>query len=405
MAIRITNRRHRVPSTIGRRTKGQNNPNCNKEALHGMCSFRREIIPTNKLYVTCFNPASPPNWPRADARLSDSLFCMAKKLFIVLTIAAFIGGVFFVLNYDVQRQSVNGKTCWSIVPKGIAPVAAPQAGFLGQGPATLRIASFQLGRLDDAKLADHQAGDVLVRLLSQFDVIALQGVRGKNQGVLIRLVDQLNAAGGRSYDFAVCPTQQRDLLEHYSAFVFDQKRVNVDRTTVRFVEDPLGRFRFKPLMGLFQAVGPSPAEAFTFALVNAEIAPDNAAAELNVLAEAYRAVRDKLKGPNGMPEDDIILLGDLETDDRHLGPLGNLLGVTPLISGVPSTVRGANLLDNILLDRHATREFTGRAEVIDMMRAFDLTMPGAQLISEHLPIWAEFSIYEGGQAGHTAPPP
>ena len=50
--------------------------------------------------------------------------------------------------------------------------------------------------------------------------------------------------------------------------------------------------------------------------------------------------------------------------------------MTPLLSGVPTTVRGANLLDNILLDRRATCEFTGRVEVVDMMREFDLTMPG-----------------------------
>jgi deoxyribonuclease-1-like protein len=222
----------------------------------------------------------------------------------------------------------------------------------------------------------------------------LQGIRGKNQGVLIRLVEQLNSASGRAYDFATCPTQQRDGLEHYSAFVFDRARLDVDRTTVHFVEDRLGRIRIKPLVGSFRTRGPDPAEAFTFTLINVETDPDRTAAELDVLAEAFRAVRD-----DGRGEDDIILLGDLESDDQHLGQLGRLLGVTALLSGVPTTARGANLLDNILLDRRATCEFTGRVEVVDMMREFGLTMPEAQEISEHLPIWAEFSVYEGGQAG------
>jgi hypothetical protein len=31
-------------------------------------------------------------------------------------------------------------------------------------------------------------------------------------------------------------------------------------------------------------------------------------------------------------------------------------------------------------------------------------MPGAMEVSEHLPVWAEFSVYEGGQAGHAAGP-
>ena len=94
---------------------------------------------------------------------------------------------------------------------------------------------------------------------------------------------------------------------------------------------------------------------------------------------------------------DVILLGNLQSDDQHLGQLGKLLGVSALLSGVPTTVRGASLLDNILLDRRATSEFTGRAEVVDMMREFELTMPGAQQVSDHLPIWAEFSAYEGGR--------
>ena len=34
------------------------------------------------------------------------------------------------------------------------------------------------------------------------------------------------------------------------------------------------------------------------------------------------------------------------------------------------------------------------------MREFELTMPGALEVSEHLPVWAEFSVYEGGQPGH-----
>jgi len=324
---------------------------------------------------------------------------MAKQLPIVFVIAAVLGGTYFFLNYEIQTQYENGKAAyWKIVPKG-APAAAmggsPADPAAGPIRPSIRIASFQLGRLDEIKLANRRVSDVLVRLLPRFDLIALQGVRGKNQGVLVRLVEQINAASGRNYNFATCPTQQRDALEHYSAFLFDCARIDVDRSTVHFVEDRQGRIRIKPLVGSFRVRGPDPAEAFTFTLINVETDPDHAAVEVDVLAEVFRAVRD-----DGRREDDIILLGDLESDDQHLGQLGNLLGVTALLSGIPTTTRGANLLDNILLDRRATCEFTGRVEVVDMMREFELTMPGAQEVSEHLPVWAEFSAYEGGQAGH-----
>ena len=206
----------------------------------------------------------------------------------------------------------------------------------------IRIATFHLGRFDEAKLANRRVSDVLLRLLPRFDLVAVQGVRGKNRGVLVRLVEQLNAVAGpsgRSYDFATCPSQERDAVEHYSAFLFDRNRIEVDRTTVHFVEDRLNRFRTKPLVGAFRVRGPDPAEAFTFTLINVETDPEHTAVELDLLAAAYRAVRD-----DGRNEDDVILLGDLESDDQHLGQLGKLLGVSPLLSGVPTTVRGTQLV-------------------------------------------------------------
>jgi deoxyribonuclease-1-like protein len=322
---------------------------------------------------------------------------MAKLLSTVLLVAAVAGGIYFALNYEVQTQYENGKAAyWKIVPKNSS--AADRGGSADlpgeQLRPTIRIATFQLGHFDEAKLANRRVGDVLVHVFPRFDLVAIQGIRGKNQGVLVRLVEQISAASGRRYSFATCPTQQRDGLEHYSAFVFDSQRIEVDRTTVHFVEDPLGRLRIKPLAGSFRVRGPSSAEAFTFTLINVETDPDRTSAELDLLADVYRAVRD-----DGRGEDDIILLGDLQSDDQHLGRLGKLLGVTALLSNMPTTTRGVHQLDNILLDRRATSEFNGRVEVLDMMREFELTMPEALEVSEHLPVWAEFSVYEGGQPG------
>ena len=63
--------------------------------------------------------------------------------------------------------------------------------------AHLRIATYNLGGLDENKLNNPRVGDVLEHLLPRFELIAVEGVRGKNQGVLQRLVEQINAAGSR----------------------------------------------------------------------------------------------------------------------------------------------------------------------------------------------------------------
>ncbi len=326
---------------------------------------------------------------------------MAKPIIVLLVIAVAVGGVFFFLNYEIQPYQVGGKPAgWKIVPRRAAgDRAAEEPQTLPGGMVRpIRVATFHLGRFDEAKLANRRVSDVLVRLFPRFDLVAVQGVRGKNQGVLVRLVEQLNATAasvGRNFDFAVSSSQQRDAPEHYNAFVFDRNRIDVDRTTVQYVEDRLNRFRIKPLVGAFRVRGPDPAEAFTFTLINVEVDRERAAEELDLLAAAYRAVRN-----DGRNEDDIILLGDLESDDQRLGQLGKLPGVSPILSGVPTTVRGTQLLDNILLNPRFTCEFTGRVDVMDLLREFELTMPAALEISEHLPVWAEFSAYENGQAGH-----
>lgn len=326
---------------------------------------------------------------------------MSRVIFGVLLIALIGCGGYFFVNYTVETQYENGKFSYiKIVPRGgRQESSAPEIASSEPAPRplrpTFRIATFNLGGFDESKLNTLRIGDVLTHLLPRFELIALEGLRGKSQGVLIRLVEQVNAASGRQYNFATCPTQRRDGIEHYSAFVFDRSALEIDRTTVHFVEDSLGRFRHKPLVGAFRVRGLDPAQAFTFTAVAVETDPDKPAVELDLLADVYRALRD-----DGRNEDDIIILGDFQADENHLGRLGNILGITAAISDTPTTARGTQLVDNILFDRRATSEFTGRAEVVDLIREFDLTMQQAQEISEHLPVCAEFSSYEGGQKGY-----
>ena len=78
-----------------------------------------------------------------------------------------------------------------------------------------------------------------MRIIPRFNVVAVQGVRSKNRSVLVRLIEQINATG-RFYDFAICPTVERNALEQYRAMLFDLTSVEIDRSTVRSVKKPAG---------------------------------------------------------------------------------------------------------------------------------------------------------------------
>jgi hypothetical protein len=163
------------------------------------------------------------------------------------------------------------------------------------------------------------------------------------------------------------------------------------------VEDPDDLLHREPLVGWFRVRGPEPSQAFTFSLVNIHTDPDEVKTELNVLDDVFVAVQN-----DGRNEDDVIILGDLNVDDRHMGELGQLPNITWCISGVPTNVRGTQLYDNIVFSKRSTVEFSGRAGVYDFMREFNLSQDEALEISDHIPVWAEFSLYEGGVPGRVA---
>ena len=232
-----------------------------------------------------------------------------------------------------------------------------------------------------------------MRILSRFDVVALQNIRGGGRGALVRLKDQINATG-RCFDFVTCPIADRDAADVCNAMLFDATAIEVDPRTVHSIDAPPGAFGVRPLLAEFRVRSPPPGEAFTFMLVNVLVDPRRAAEELDLLANVYRAAHDA-----GHGEDDIIMLGDIETDAEHLGRLGRVPGLLAAVHGV-TTTDGKRGADNILFDRRATVEYTGRSGVLNTIRDLDLTPQEALEVSDHLPVWAEFSSYENGQASH-----
>ena len=332
---------------------------------------------------------------------------MSKLILPVLLVALVGGGGYFYANYEFEIQrDADGKLQYAkITPAAGSPSPPDPASPSEETPVvprkTIRIATFNLAALSEAKLGNRQVSDILMSVLPQFDVVAIQDVQAANQGTLVRLVERINATGAQ-YDYAVSPDVQRGTVKQYGAFLFDKTIIEIDRSTVLSVSDAADRFHCDPLVALFRVRGPEPAEAFTFKLINVHTDSQRAAVEIDLLDDVYRAVRDQTLDAGGQLEDDIILLGGFGTDGNHAKRLNQLLGITSTIGRTPTTIGGRLPVDDILFDRQATAEFTGRSAVFDLIREFDLSLPAAREVSNHLPVWAEFSRYEGGQAGHIA---
>lgn len=306
-------------------------------------------------------------------------------------------GWFVVENFDlrglrdlklVQREAGTGDETGS-------PGSAPPA----RTTDTVRLASFNIQVFGTSKSGKSHVMDILARITRQFDLVAIQEIRSKDEGILPNFVELINATG-RKYDYVIGPRLGRSVSKEQYAYVFDMATIEVDRTQMYTIADPDDLIHREPLVGWFRVRGPEPAQAFTFSLVNIHTDPDEAEEEVDVLADVYRVVRN-----DGRQEDDVIVLGDLNVDDRKLGRLGQISGMSWVISGVPTNTRGTSQYDNIVFQSQATAEFTGRGGVFDFLREYNLTSEEALEVSDHMPVWAEFTAYEGGQAGRVAARP
>lgn len=261
---------------------------------------------------------------------------------------------------------------------------------------TIRIASFNIQVLGQSKLNKPQVMDVLSRIVRNFDIVAIQEVRASDQSILPQFVDLINSTG-RHYDYVISPRIGRTVSKEQYAFVYDRASIEVDRNQLYVVDDPDDLLHREPFVGWFRVRGPTPEHAFTFSLVNIHTDPDEVKTELNVLDDVMRIVRD-----DGRGEDDVILLGDLNVDNHHMGELAMLPGIQWVIADTPTNTRGSKQYDNIVFQGHATQEFSGRGGVFDYFKEYNMTLQEALEVSDHLPVWAEFTIYEGGVPGRVA---
>ncbi len=327
---------------------------------------------------------------------------MRKSTFFLIAAIVSIGGYFFLQNF-----SLEGLENVKVAPREITgtengfgtTAVSTNAPPVVRSGKTIRIAAFNIQVFGRSKISKPIVLDVLARIIRHFDVIAIQEVRAKDQDILPLFVEAINN-GGRQYDYAIGPRLGRSASKEQYAFIFDRASVEVDRQQLYTIDDPDDLMHREPLVGWFRVRGPAANQGFTFSLVNIHTDPDEVADEVNVLDDVMRVVRD-----DGRNEDDVILLGDLNADDRHFGELGRVPQIAWAISGVPTNTRGTKQYDNLVFYANATREFMGRTGVFDFMREYNMTIDEALEVSDHLPVWAEFSIYEGGEIGRVATRP
>jgi endonuclease/exonuclease/phosphatase family metal-dependent hydrolase len=263
---------------------------------------------------------------------------------------------------------------------------------------TIRIATFNIQVFGKTKASDPNVMAVLARVVSQFDVVAIQEVRGGDSEPIQALIELIRVSGGQFAASVSEPIGRTSQTESY-AFVWDASRIQLVPQSAYVVADPADRMHREPMVASFETrVGAADGRRpFRFTLINvhtspSEVAPSAIENEMNVLDDVFVRVREYDYQTTG--EEDCIMLGDLNVDTEGLRELGQIPGVESIAGDIITNTRGSKTYDHILMDRSMTREYTGRFGVVDFQRDLGLTPEQALAVSDHQPLWAEFSAYE-----------
>jgi deoxyribonuclease-1-like protein len=262
---------------------------------------------------------------------------------------------------------------------------------------TIRVGSFNTGSLGATRLGKAHVVESIVKILRSFDVVALQGIRSQRDDILPTIVERLNQTD-RKYDYLIGPRVGRTAEKVQFAIVFDTERLETDRYQLYTVRDPDDLMNYEPLVAWFRCKGVPENEAFTFSLINVQLDRHMADAERKIIGSLVDEVRN-----DGRQEDDWIIAGDFQGPSYELSVL-DPNQVRFAVREIPTNVAATQSCQNILFSVVASTEYTGRCGSLDFLRKYNLSLERALEVSEHLPVWAEFSIVEGAEPGRVAPP-
>lgn len=311
----------------------------------------------------------------------------------------------------LPTQPAQYGPAYGVAPAPSAPGFAPAPSL--SAPPSIRVATFNIQTFGEKKASKPYVMKAIAQVVRSFDVVAIQEIRTKDDYFVQKFLrDYVNTPGaGPVYDARVSRRLGRTQSTEQYAFVFNTSTVEVHPTFCAVVPDPEDRLHREPYAALFQTRVVNPYKPFTFTLVNVHTDPDEVAAELDALYHVYRQVQRTPVG--GAVEDDVILLGDFNTNvpaasrytpgapqrpiaPSDLGLLANVAGIAPLVRREATNTRGTRLYDNLLIPSLTTVEYLDHG-VVDLRTAlgFELKLEEALEISDHLPVWGQFSAIEG----------
>jgi deoxyribonuclease-1-like protein len=215
--------------------------------------------------------------------------------------------------------------------------------------------------------------DYIVRIIKNFDIIAIQEIRSKEQNIIPKLVAKLDAD---VWDFRISERLGRTSSKEQYAFVFKKGIIDIDSCFQ--IPDPHDALHREPYVCYAQAGN------FDFSLINIHTDPDEVDEEINILDDVLRSELYK--------EKDALLLGDLNASPSEFDELVQVENIGWVINdGTPTNTRETKTYDNLVFIKSNMVEYI-RGGVFNFKSEYQIPDSIALKISDHYPVYGEFDI-------------
>lgn len=251
---------------------------------------------------------------------------------------------------------------------------------------TFRLASFNIQVFGVTKASKPQVMDILVDIIDDFDMVAIQEIRDASGTAIQDLMELLP----EYYELIIGPREGRTRSKEQYAIVYDGTRFEV--VWEYTYEDPNDVFERSPHAVHFQSLDGQ----FDFVVINTHKAPGDAEAEI-----AYMDTLVKIVELNSS-EQDIIIVGDFNADGSYYDEEMLVVDFPPqdyfsiIGNDIDTTVSPNNpyTYDRIIITDDVVDNYSGEFGAIYFDDIYDFISLGIEPkeVSDHYPVYAEFFV-------------
>ncbi|NXP05676.1 DNAS1 protein, partial [Thinocorus orbignyianus] len=256
---------------------------------------------------------------------------------------------------------------------------------------SLKISAFNIRTFGDSKMSNQTIANIIVSILSGYDIALVQEVRDADQSSVNKLMDQLNSASPYPYSFLISDPLGRTSYKEQYLFIYRSDIVSVLGSY--YYDDgcePCGTDTFSREPFIVKFSSPTTlVEEFVMVPLHAE--PSSAAEEIDALYDVYTDVINKWATNN------IFFLGDFNADCSYVTSsqwpsirLRSLEACEWLIpDSADTTVADTDCAyDRIIACGTALRQDIepGSATINNFQKTFHLQIKDALAVSDHFPV-------------------